>query len=100
MFTFSHVIHYLLLDTFVGDCCLNLSSILSQNTEIPIGGSYSGQLASLVLIYREQSVGLGASPAAGTWLRYRENFLFLRALPQDLDASAVQLKKSEWTSKK
>ena len=50
-FTFSNVVCYVLFDTFVSDCFLNLSSIVSKNTGIPIGGSCSPQLASLVLIH-------------------------------------------------
>ena len=82
-FTFSDVVHYVLFETFVGDCFLNLSSVISQNTGIPIGGSCLAQLASLVLIYREKSQDLQSSLKCGRWLRYRDNFLFLRAMPLD-----------------
>ena len=86
-FTFSDVVHYVLFDTFVGDCFLNLSSVISQNTGIPIGGPCSAQLASLVLIFREKSQVLQGSLKGGCWLRYRDNFLFLRAMPFDKCAS-------------
>ena len=98
-FTFSDVVHYVLFDTFVGDCFLNLSSVISQNTGIPIGGSCSAQLASLVLIFREKSQELQGSLKCGRWLRYRDNFLFLRAMPLDsaeanqvLEATRIGLK--------
>ena len=86
-FTFSDVVRYVLFDTFVSDCFLNLSSVLSQNTGIPIGGSCSAQLASLVLIFREKTTPLGHTLNQSKWLRYRDNFLFLLALPRDQSQS-------------
>ena len=88
--------HYVLFEMFVGDCFLNLSSVISQNTGIPIGGSCSAQLASLVLIYREKSQDLQGSLNCGRWLRYRDNFLFLRAMPLDsAEANRVCCKRAE-----
>ena len=67
--------------------------MLSQNTGIPIGGSCSAQLASLVLIFREKTTPLGHTLNQSKWLRYRDNFLFLLALPCDQSLSDHMLER-------
>ena len=52
-FTFQDIVHYMLFELHINDVFVSLSSVMSQNTGIPIGGSTSAQAASLVLIYRE-----------------------------------------------
>ena len=52
-FTFHDVVHYTLFELHINNVFVSLSSVMSQNTGIPIGGSTSVQAASLVLIYRE-----------------------------------------------
>ena len=64
-------------DTRIGDLFVFLSSVVAQNTGIPIGGSCSAQLASLVLIFREIRSTLHHILSDALWIRYRDNFLFL-----------------------
>ena len=85
-FAFADVVHYLLFDTFVGDCFLNLSSVMSQNTGVPIEGSCSAQLASLRLIFREKTQPLRGRLLNGDWVCFRDNSLFLQAVPLDPQA--------------
>ena len=51
--TFHDVLHVVLYDLQLNDPFLCLTSVLSQNTGIPIGGPMSAQMASPTLIYRE-----------------------------------------------
>ena len=76
-FTFHDVVHYMVFELHLGDIFVSLSSVMSQNTGIPIGGSTSAQAASLVLIYRELRGDLPAELNDLMWLRYRDNFLVL-----------------------
>ena len=43
----------MLFELNINDVFVSLSSVMSQNTGIPIEGSTSAQAASLVLVYRE-----------------------------------------------
>ena len=52
-FMFVDLLLFVSSDLHLNDMFLNLSSLTRQNTGIPIGGSLSAQLASLVLIYWE-----------------------------------------------
>jgi hypothetical protein len=76
-FTFHDVVHYMVFELHLNDIFVSLSSVMSQNTGIPIGGSTSAQAASLVLIYRELRGDLPAELNDLMWLRYRDNFLIL-----------------------
>jgi|Transcript_41104 hypothetical protein len=76
-FSFSDLAHFVSFDTRIGDLFVFLSSVMAQNTGIPIGGSCSAQLASLVLIFREIRSPLPHILSDALWIRYRDNFLFL-----------------------
>ena len=76
-FTFQDIVHYMLFELHINDVFVSLSSVMSQNTGIPIGGSTSAQAASLVLIYRELRGDLPEMLKDLLWLRYRDNFLIL-----------------------
>ena len=76
-FSFSDLAHFVSFDTCMGDLFVFLSSVMTQNTGIPIGGSCSAQLASLVLIFRELRSPLPHILSDAMWIRYRDNFLFL-----------------------
>ena len=47
-FTFHDVVHYMVFELHLNDIFVSLSSVMLQNTGIPIGGSTSAQAASLV----------------------------------------------------
>ena len=57
--------------------CKVLSSILMQRTGVPISGSLSAQLASLVLIYRELTCSTSVKSQLDNLMcvRYRDNFI-------------------------
>ena len=76
-FSFSDLVHFVSFDTNIEDLFLFLSSVMAQNTGIPIGGSCSAQIASLVLIFRELRSPLPHILSDAMWIRYRDNFLFL-----------------------
>ena len=67
----------MLFDLHMNDVFVSLSSVMSQNTGIPIGGSTSAQAASLVLVYRELRGDLPEVLQNLMWLRYSDNFLIL-----------------------
>ena len=92
-FSFHDIVHYMLFELNVNDVFVSLSSVMSQNTGIPIGGSTSAQAASLVLIHRELRGDLAEELHELMWLRYRDNFLILHK-PMDNDF-CVDL----WTTK-
>ena len=92
-FSFHDIVHYMLFELNVNDVFVSLSSVMLQNTGIPIGGSTSAQAASLVLIYRELRGDLPEELQKLMWLRYRDNFLILHK-PMDNDF-CVDL----WTTK-
>ena len=75
--TFHDALHVVLYDLQLNDLFLCLTSVLSQNTGIPIGGPMSAQLASLTLIYRELVQPLPWGLQHTMWVRYRDNFLFM-----------------------
>ena len=76
-FTFQDIVHYMSFELNINDVFVSLSSVMSQNTGISIGGSTSAQAASLVLIYRELRGDLPEMLKDLLWLRYRDNFLIL-----------------------
>ena len=73
-FSFSDLVHFVSFDTNMGDLFVFLSSVMAQNTGIPIGGSCSAQIASLVLIFRELRSPLPHILSDAMWIRYRDNF--------------------------
>ena len=76
-FTFQDIVPYMLLQLLINDVFVSLSSVMSQNTGIRIGGSTSAQAASLVLIYRQLRGDLPEMLKDLRWLRYRDNFFIL-----------------------
>ena len=54
-----------------------LTSVMAQNTGIPMGVLCSAQLASIVLIFRDLRTPLPHILSDAMWIRYRDNFLFL-----------------------
>ena len=91
--SFHDIVHYMLFELNVNDVFVSLSSAMSQNTGIPIGGSTSAQAASLVLIYRELRGDLPEELKQLMWQRYRDSFLIL---PKPMDENfCVDL----WTTK-
>ena len=78
----------------LNDLFLCLTSVLSQNTGIPIGGPMSAQLPSLTLFYRElvQPVPWGLLHTMR--VRSRDNFWFLMKRLR-----GVNLKATAWDQK-
>ena len=71
-FSFSDLAHFVSFDTCMGDLFVFLSSVMTQNTGIPIRGSCSAQLASVVLIFRELRSPLPHILSDAMWIRYRD----------------------------
>ena len=71
------VLHIVLYDLQLNDPFLCLTSVLSQNTGIPIDRPMSAQLASLRLKYREVVPPLPWGLQHTMWVRYRDNFLLM-----------------------
>ena len=85
-FTLHDVLHYNLFELHANDVFVSPSSVMSQNTVIPIGGSTCAQAASLVLIHRELRGDLHEELNHLMWLCYRDNFLILHQ-PTEVDFS-------------
>ena len=77
IFNFHDLLSYIRFDLTYNTVCKVLSSILMQQTGVPIGGSLSAQLASLVLMYRELtcSTSVKSELANLMWVRYMDNFI-------------------------
>ena len=77
IFNFHDLLSYIRFDLTYNTVCKVLSSILMQQTRVPIGGSLSAQLASLVLIYRELTCSACVKSELNNlmWVRYRDNFI-------------------------
>ena len=94
-FTFSDVLAYTIFDMQFNTLFVAYSSVFTQTTGTPIGGSLSAQIASLVLIARELQAPESEKQrlAAREWTRYRDNFIILLFMhartPQQLEL-AVQ----------
>ena len=78
-FTFSDVLAYTILNMQFNTLFVAYSSVFTQTTGTPIGGSLSAQIASLVLIARELQAPESEKQrlAAREWMRYRDNFIIL-----------------------
>ena len=77
VFTFHDLPSYIQFDLRFNTVCKVLSSVLMQQTGIPIGGSLFAQLASLVLIYRELDCSAARESQLNSlmWVSYRDNFM-------------------------
>ena len=78
-FTFSDVLAYTIFDMQFNTLFTVFSSVFTQTTGTPIGGSLSAQIASLVLIARELQAPDSKKQrlAAREWMRYRDNYIIL-----------------------
>ena len=77
IFNFHDLLSYIRFDLTYNTVCKVLSSILMQQTGVPIGGSLSAQLALLVLIYRELTCSSSVKSELDNlmWVSYRDNFI-------------------------
>jgi hypothetical protein len=76
--TLPDILSYVSWDLRFNTVFMSLSSVLCQLTGVPIGGSLSAQLASMVLISREiRARDVDPYFFGYHWSRYRDNFIFL-----------------------